>query len=65
MTLIGHASLVFEPRGGIVLMDPVFFDPFEGGVVASCPEREVSSWVDHKLERCYQLMETEDRALLD
>ena len=25
----------------------------------------VSSWVDHKLERCYQLMETRDRALLD
>ncbi len=25
----------------------------------------VSSWVDHKLERCYQLMETEDRTLLD
>jgi hypothetical protein len=25
----------------------------------------LSSWVDHKLERCYQLMETEDRALLD
>ena len=25
----------------------------------------VSSWVDDKLERCYQLMETEDRALLD
>jgi Domain of unknown function (DUF3303) len=25
----------------------------------------VSSWVDHKLERCYQLMETPDRALLD
>ncbi len=25
----------------------------------------VSSWVDHKLERCYQLMETHDRALLD
>jgi hypothetical protein len=25
----------------------------------------VSSWVDHKLERCYQLMETADRALLD
>ena len=25
----------------------------------------VSSWVDHKLERCYQLMETDDRALLD
>ena len=25
----------------------------------------VSSWVDQNLERCYQLMETEDRALLD
>jgi hypothetical protein len=25
----------------------------------------VSSWVDEKLERCYQLMETDDRSLLD
>jgi hypothetical protein len=25
----------------------------------------LSSWVDQKLERCYQLMETHDRALLD
>ena len=25
----------------------------------------VSSWVDKKLERCYQLMETEDPALFD
>lgn len=25
----------------------------------------VSSWVDDKLERCFQLMETEDRSLLD
>ena len=25
----------------------------------------VSSWVDDKLERCYQLMETDDRTLLD
>jgi len=25
----------------------------------------VSSWVDTKLERCFQLMETHDRALLD
>lgn len=25
----------------------------------------VSSWVDSKLERCYQLMETDDRGLLD
>jgi hypothetical protein len=27
--------------------------------------RYVSSWVDEKLERCYQLMEAEDRRLLD
>jgi hypothetical protein len=25
----------------------------------------LSSWVDEKLERCYQLMETDDRGLLD
>jgi len=25
----------------------------------------VSSWVDENFERCYQLMETSDRALLD
>ena len=25
----------------------------------------ISSWVDNKLEWCYQLMETNDRALLD
>jgi uncharacterized protein DUF3303 len=25
----------------------------------------LSSWVDQKLERCYQLMETEDPALID
>ena len=25
----------------------------------------VSSWIDDKLERCYQLMETHDRSLLD
>jgi hypothetical protein len=27
--------------------------------------RYVSSWVDEKLERCFQLMETADRKLLD
>ncbi len=27
--------------------------------------RYVSSWVDEKLERCYQLMQTDDRLLLD
>jgi hypothetical protein len=25
----------------------------------------VSSWIDDKLERCFQLMRTSDRALLD
>lgn len=25
----------------------------------------VSSWVDEEFERCYQLMETDDRALID
>ena len=25
----------------------------------------VSSWVDEKLDRCFQLMETDDRTLLD
>lgn len=25
----------------------------------------ISSWVDHKMEHCYQLMETHDRVLLD
>ena len=25
----------------------------------------ISSWVDHQFERCYQLMETHDRLLLD
>ena len=25
----------------------------------------VSSWVDEKLERCFQIMETDDRKLLD
>ena len=27
--------------------------------------RYISSWVDEKLERCFQLMETAERALLD
>ena len=27
--------------------------------------RYLSSWVDEKLERCYQLMETDQRRLLD
>ena len=27
--------------------------------------RYISSWVDENLERCYQLMETDDRTLLE
>ena len=27
--------------------------------------RYVSSWIDEKLETCFQLMETDDRSLLD
>lgn len=27
--------------------------------------RYVSSWVDEKMERCYQVMETDDRRLLE
>lgn len=39
-TLLGHASLLIQAGDTHVLMDPVFFDPFEGAMV-SCPRREV------------------------
>jgi UDP-MurNAc hydroxylase len=39
VTLLGHASVLVELRGSTCLMDPVFFDPFEDGVVVSCPKR--------------------------
>ncbi|MQA85040.1 MAG: hypothetical protein GEV03_10560 [Streptosporangiales bacterium] len=38
---IGHASYLFETAAGNVLTDPVFFDPFEGGVNVSYPPRVV------------------------
>lgn len=41
VTLIGHASLLVEMKGGTCLMDPVFFDPFEEDTVVSCPRRRV------------------------
>jgi L-ascorbate metabolism protein UlaG (beta-lactamase superfamily) len=41
VALIGHASILIETAQGNCLMDPVFFDPFEGGAVSSCPERVV------------------------
>jgi UDP-MurNAc hydroxylase len=40
--LIGHASLLVETAQGYCLMDPVLFDPFEGGAVSSCPQRMVT-----------------------
>ncbi len=44
---------------------PVYHRFRESGRLAPEGLSYVSSWVDDKLERCYQLMETEDRALLD
>lgn len=41
ITLIGHATCLIETGAGSLLMDPVFFDPFEEGTVVSCPRREV------------------------
>ncbi len=41
VALIGHATLLVETAQGNCLIDPVFFDPFEGGAVASCPERAI------------------------
>jgi hypothetical protein len=37
----------------------------ESGRMAPEGLQYVSSWVDETLSRCYQLMETDDRALLD
>jgi hypothetical protein len=37
----------------------------ERGRLAPAGLTYVSSWVSEKLDRCYQLMETDDRALLD
>lgn len=44
---------------------PVYRRFRERGRMAPPGLMYVSSWVDQKLERCYQLMETEDRTLLD
>jgi L-ascorbate metabolism protein UlaG (beta-lactamase superfamily) len=41
ITLLGHASLLVEGEGATLLMDPVFFDPFENELTVSCPAREV------------------------
>ena len=44
---------------------PVYRRFREHGRLAPQGLTYVSSWVDTKLERCYQLMETNDRGLLD
>jgi hypothetical protein len=44
---------------------PVYRRFRDSGRLAPEGLRYVSSWVDEKLERCFQLMETEDRNALD
>jgi len=44
---------------------PVYRRFRERGRLAPDGLRYVSSWIDDRLERCYQLMETDDRAQLD
>jgi hypothetical protein len=44
---------------------PVYRRFRDRGRMAPAGLSYVSSWVNEKLDRCYQLMETEDRALLD
>lgn len=44
---------------------PVYRRFRDRGRLAPAGVTYVSSWVDTKLERCYQLMETDDPSLLD
>ncbi len=44
---------------------PVYRRVRDSGRMAPEGLAYVSSWVDHRLERCYQVMETHHRALLD
>jgi hypothetical protein len=44
---------------------PVYRRFRDHGRLAPAGLSYVSSWVNDNLDRCYQLMETEDRALLD
>jgi hypothetical protein len=50
-------------RGGDPV--PVYSRFRERGRLAPEGVKYLSSWVDEKLERCFQLMETDDRLLLD
>ncbi|HKE45049.1 MAG TPA: DUF3303 family protein [Steroidobacteraceae bacterium] len=44
---------------------PVYRRFRDRGRLAPAGVNYVASWVDEKLERCYQVMETDDRALLE
>jgi hypothetical protein len=44
---------------------PVYRRFRDRGRLAPDGLRYVSSWVDERLERCFQIMETDDRNLLD
>jgi hypothetical protein len=44
---------------------PVYKRFRERGRLAPDGLSYVASWVDTKMERCYQVMETDDRALID
>ncbi|HXD29671.1 MAG TPA: DUF3303 family protein [Pyrinomonadaceae bacterium] len=44
---------------------PVYQRFEERGRLAPEGLHYVSSWVDEKLDRCFQLMETDDRSLID
>lgn len=41
VTLLGHASVLVEMGPMKILMDPILQDPFEEGMVVSCPKREI------------------------
>jgi hypothetical protein len=41
VTLLGHATVVVETGPMRILMDPVLQDPFENGMVVSCPKRVI------------------------
>jgi L-ascorbate metabolism protein UlaG (beta-lactamase superfamily) len=41
VTLLGHATVLVETGPIRVLMDAVLRDPFENGMVVSCPKRVI------------------------
>jgi hypothetical protein len=41
VTLLGHAAVLIEMGRMAILMDPVLQDPFEDGLVVSCPKRQI------------------------